>query len=240
MVTSQTIPSSPHPYTHIYCTKCGHSIAVPKFCKNRFCDVCSYVRTRRVRSRLEELCRSTKPDKHYRLRFLTLSVSNDTDARELAKHLVRSFRNLRRRKWWADRVRGGCSVLEVTGSPGSWHVHIHAILESQYLPWSDLHTLWKSISGGLGVWINNISPSAATGYLAKYLTKAPDSPDITLDLNDALRGFRMFQPFGEWHNKLKPPPKKSYPCPICGNDIWLVDTVVDLMARGFTPKVHSP
>lgn len=190
--------------------------------------------------RLEELCRSIKPTNSWRLRFLTLSVANNTDARELAKHLVRSFRNLRRRKWWTDRVRGGCSVYEITGSPGDWHVHIHAVLESQYLPWKELFTFWQSISGGRGVWITNISPSAATSYLTKYLTKAPDSPDLLIDLNDALRGFRMFQPFGNWHNRLKPSRKHPYTCPVCGGQVWLADTVVALMARGFTPKNHSP
>lgn len=237
---SENKTESPHPYTHIFCNDCGHSIRVPVYCKNRFCPVCSYARTRRVRQRLNSLCRSYVPDKYFRLRFLTLSVQNHPDARTLAKHLSKSFRNLRRRVWWKDKVRGGCSVYEVTGSPGDWHVHIHALLESKYLPWDELHALWKEISGGLGCWIQNISPSAAESYLTKYLTKEPESSDVLDDLNDALKGFRMFQPFGTWHDKLKPEKKQPYPCPKCGGEIWLPEVVIDMISRGFNYRSRSP
>lgn len=238
--TSEPAPFGGHPYTHIYCTGCSHAIVVPAYCKNRFCPVCSFARTRRIRARLNSLCRSIKTDHQWRLRFLTLSVSNDPDARSLTKHLIASFRKLRRRKWWRSRVRGGVSVLEITGSPGSWHVHIHAVIESVYLPWDDLHQLWKEISGGLGCWIQNISPSAAESYLSKYLTKESVHEDFSSELNSAMKDLRLFQPFGEWYDKLKLPKRIPYPCPQCGRTAWLPEVVVDMISRGYNHRPRSP
>lgn len=240
MVTNRKQPGATHPYSQIYCAKCGHSITVPKYCKNRFCRTCSFLRSRRVQQRLHQLCRSIRTTKTRRLRFLTLSISNQDNPGPLAKELIRSFRNLRRRHFWTSRVSGGCYVIEIAGHPGSWHLHIHAVIASEYLPWQELFQLWQSISGGRGCWITNISPSAAANYLSKYLTKVPATPVLLEELNDALRGYRLFQPFGDWHSKLKPMPKKPYTCPDCGGQIWLADVVLDLMARGYTPRIHSP
>ena len=71
------------------------------------------------------------------------------------------------------------------------------------------------LSAGRGVYIQNIPVGQVVRYLTKYLSKN-DVPDVDRDtLNDALKGTRLFQPFGSWYSvnlQYKTPPKHCKNC----------------------------
>lgn len=188
-----------HDFITIFCLECNHTVKVPVYCGNRFCPICSKIRLLRVRHRIEFLLKGISFPPGTRLKHLTLTIPNQPDLPTMLKKLTSSFRKLRHTAWWKNHVIGGCFVLEVTGTEGNWHGHIHSIISAYYLKWETLRNLWIRFSGGRGVWISVIPRNEAIRYLSKYLTK-PDLPDATLKLvSGALKGYRLFQPYGSWY-----------------------------------------
>lgn len=188
-----------HEFISVCCTHCGHKIDVPVYCGNRFCPICSPARLSRVRKRMTFLIKNVTPKKGYGIKFLTLTIPNQKDLPTMARFILKAFRRLRQRSYWKNCVLGGLFVLEITGTPGNWHVHIHAAIHSTYMDYGKLLRIWKSVSKGSGVWITRIPESAVVGYLTKYLTKPGTADSLTQETSDALKGFRLFQPFGSFY-----------------------------------------
>jgi len=208
-----------HEFINICCTACGHRIDVPVYCGNRFCPICSPARLSRVRKRMDFLIKNITPVRGYGLKFLTLTIPNQKDLPTMARFILKAFRKLRQRAYWKHCVLGGVFVLEITGTPGNWHVHIHAAIHAMYMDYTKLMALWRKVSGGRGVWITRIPNSAVVGYLTKYLTKPGTVDSLTQETSDALKGFRLFQPFGTFYAinlTYKQPPSRCQKCGALG------------------------
>lgn len=207
----------PHQYIDIWCTHCGHKFPVPVYCGYRFCRICSVRRQARVRRRLKWLVNQVEIKRPYGIKHLTLTIASEQDLPAMVKKLISSFRKMRQRAYWKNNVLGGSFVIEITGNPGNWHAHIHTIIEAKFMNWDVLHRLWFSCSGGKGVWISRLSQSKAVGYLTKYLTKSDVTTELMEEMSAALKGTRLFSPFGRWYaiNCKYVPPKPD--CPNCDN-----------------------
>lgn len=210
-----------HEFRRIGCTSCGHTFDVPVSCGNRFCEVCNGPRRRRVQNKLSHIVHSAKVPKGYRWRFVTLTIPRSENLRAAAKTLVASFRKLRQRSVWSKRVSGGAYVIEVIGTPGNWHAHLHVLVLSAYIPQNQLASAWSKCSPGRIVYIQAIPPSAIVKYVTKYVTKSDLAPAYQRDASNALKGFRLFQPFGSLHLIAAGAPLFTYLCPSCGNDHFI-------------------
>ncbi|MBA7706750.1 hypothetical protein ES703_115607 [subsurface metagenome] len=211
-----------HEFVRIECICCGRFFDVPVYCGDRFCPVCSVTRRNRIRHRLEFLIENIDPPHGYRLKHLTLTIKNQQDLALMVSTLFSCFQKLRQTASWKAHVTGGAFVIEVKGCSGNWHVHIHAIIEAKYYKWAEIHKLWMQISPGRGVYIQNIPKDEVIRYLTKYLSKN-DVPDRDRDeLNEALKGTRLYQPFGSWYGinlkYVKPPPQ----CPDCKRSTFML------------------
>lgn len=215
--------SSEHQWRTLVCCHCGHEIHVLVDCKNRFCPDCSPRRAARIANRLTTLISKIQKKPGFGLKMITLSTANCTDVQAGITHLVASFRKMRNRRLWKMYVNGGAFVIEVTGRPGNWHPHIHAIVYARYIPWRTLWKSWKRCSGGNAVFISTCNPANATRYITKYLTKSQIPPHLLLQLSMELRKFRLFQRFGQWHNIVLTPRIWHYRCDSCGHSDWLAD-----------------
>lgn len=134
----------------------------------------------------------------------------------MLKRLTKSFRKLRQRAEWKRRVLGGAFVIEIKGGKAGWHAHIHSLLFAKYIAFERLLKMWIGCSGGRGVFIKEIPPTAAVGYLTKYLSKPPIS-DADLELASLeIKSYRLFQPFGIWMKLLKDYSETKPGCPKCG------------------------
>lgn len=189
-----------HKFTSVYCLCCGHNFDVPIYCGDRFCQICGKKRRERVRKRIQFLIDQTSSLSGVTLKMFTLTIRSDQDLSNMIKHLVSSFRRLRSTKYWNKAVFGGCFVFEIKGRPGRWHAHIHGIVESYFLDWHRLRRLWLKSSGSPGIDIRAIHKSRSVSYITKYITKPAVDSSFLDDVNSALKGTRLFQPFGTWFN----------------------------------------
>ena len=176
---------------------------VPDHCHDRFCIPCARSRSLTIQDNLSTHLNAPP------YRFLTLTLRRRHDPLAVTiDRLLRSFRRLRSRLLWRERVRGGVAFLEITrGSTGTtWHVHLHAILDGSYIPQPSLSATWKDITGDSPIVDIRLvrEPRAALKYLAKYVTK-PFGASVTsnrLHLQElilALADRKLLYAFGTWH-----------------------------------------
>jgi hypothetical protein len=162
---------------------------------------------------------------------LTLTIPNSETVAGGCAKLVKAFRRLRGTRRWKALVHGGAFVIETTGKPGNWHVHLHIVCQNIYYPQSEISTSWCRYSGGSNVWIKRIPRSRAVQYLTKYLSKTDVSDDYLDDVSQGLKGFRLFQPFGAWLKILKSYVKRLFPCKKCGQISWIPEDLFHIWGR---------
>lgn len=223
--------NSDHSFQTVVCRHCGHIIQVPVYCGNRFCQVCSQHRNKLIRYKLKTFMDTRCLAKGDSFKFLTLTIKNQSTLPGMMDHLTKSFRKLRQRALWRNTVRGGAAVLEVTGTPGNWHVHFHIVLESAFLPFKALLAEWKSVSGGSGVYIKQIHGSQVIGYITKYLTKCSVPLQEQFFMSADLKGRRLFQPFGGWFKPIAAIKPMNYWCPDCDSHDWFFGTGTRLFEK---------
>lgn len=201
-----------HKFVRLECESCGDYFEVPVYCGDRFCEICSGSRRSRVRKRLDALVGCVRHVPSYSFKHLTLTIKNQRNLSVMVRVIFNSFKKLRQTSSWKEHVLGGAFVTEVTGSKGNWHVHLHIIIQAKYYEWTELLALWRKLSPGRGVFIQDIPKAQTVRYLTKYLTKCETSIYDRDELNHALKGTRLFQPFGTWYGF-----NKAYipPAPVC-------------------------
>lgn len=205
-----------HDYRHFTCGGCGYSFDAPVSCGNRFCEICTGSRRRKIRYKLNAIIDQIVETDGYGIKFLTLTIPNQKDLKNATVQILKSFRRLRQRRFWLNKVNGGAWIIEVTGQPGKWHVHLHCLLEARYIPHSLLAKRWASVSPGRIVYIQKIPRSAVIRYVTKYVSKGETASPHSLQISDALKNVRLFQPFGCWQKIALSLPKIAFSCPTCG------------------------
>lgn len=190
------------------------------YCRDRFCRPCTTARSNVISENILDHL------KNRRSRFLTLTLQSSTESLTfLTNKLIRDFRKLRQTPFWARYVAGGVSFIEAKWNAPSarWHVHIHAIIEGQFVPHSELREQWFRATGtSTIVDIREVKNSGdVVRYAAKYATKSIDSettrhPERLDEAVIALSGRRMATTFGSWRGvKLNDRPKGVPWVPVC-------------------------
>lgn len=228
-------PAPTHDFIRIACDHCGYSISVPVYCGDRFCPVCSVPRLARIRHRLNWLVGHIEPLAGHSFKHLTLTIPSHPDLAVMLHTLNSSFKKLRARAFWKRLVAGGASVVEVTGRPGNWHVHLHVVLYAKYIPYFQLLSLWRKVSPGRGCYIQKMPKSAIISYLTKYLVKPSVPDEVSEMVGVTLARYRLFQPFGSWYNLSATYVRPNKTCPDCGQTSWLP---WDILTKGDFPKMH--
>jgi hypothetical protein len=234
MSNVEVIITVQHLYRSFGCSVCGHTLRVPISCGNRFCPTCRSAINRNVRAKLDSLCNSISTQPGERFRLLTLSIKNQTDLKDQCRALLHAFRKLRQRQYWRKKIRGGAFVLEVKGCEGNWHIHIHAIVPAKWLSYKKLLYEWMEVSGGTGCHIKTIPKKDINFYLTKYITKSELPLRSQIHASEALKGCRLFNPFGCWVGLARVPITLACICPDCGNASWYAtDQYIDPDTKRF-------
>lgn len=167
-------------------------------CRERLCPECQRVRAWKYQQAYAEFISKAK-----RPKFLTLTIATmAVPAGESIDKLYRCFRLLRRREVWKAHCKGGYTVVEITpGKSGiGWHVHLHILMDSVYIPIDWIKDEWFKITDGSHRCNIKAIDAGGAKYLAKYATKALTPGEDGRDwwaLADDLKGRRMAQSFGD-------------------------------------------
>ncbi len=123
-----------------------------------------------------------------RVYMLTLTGPAIGDVEDRREALARGLRALTqaasRGRWWSTY----CAVWELTrGADGRGHPHLHVVAVSRWLPYEEMHRVWRSaVPGALVLDVQTRSgrqASAAAGrYAAKYVTKGTQHGDLPGDV----------------------------------------------------------
>jgi len=120
-------------------------------CKDKFCSMCSHERAMKAAPRIELGMNQAKEQGRIP-KFLTLTqVSRAGEKQRAARSRFKaSFAGLRRGKEWRRHVYGAAGQVETTwnGKSGSWHFHLHLIIDADYWPHADLLAEWQKVSPG--------------------------------------------------------------------------------------------
>lgn len=228
-----------HTFRTLFCGACGYRKQIPVSCGNRFCPVCSLARRSRTLKRLRAIILKVRPKYPYSTKHLTLTIPNSYKADVGAAYLVACFRKLRQRLFWRRHVVGGAYALDITGSPGRWHVHLHAVIEARFTPWRRLLAEWKRVAKASGVFIQEVPPKYVLSHLTTYVTKNDIPEQYQIIISDALRNYRLFQTFGTWHSIKVHLSHSDFKCPKCSNTTWLPEELLDA-DRALRSHVHHP
>lgn len=217
-----------HDFVTVYCEKCGHSERVMLRCGDRTCPDCRKRDFFRLFRGYEHLFRSKS-----RLRFLTLTLRNTSNLSLTSVDFLRNcFRKLLRSSSLSGRISGGMYGIEIVNKGKGWNIHLHAIIEGQYLPQDELSREWRRITGGSYiVWVTKFDRGVeGLRYILKYLLKSPCLSGQEDTYNAYMKGVRMFSFFGSWF-PAKLIKTTFFKCPICGCVGWISEFELDRLSR---------
>lgn len=180
--------------------KTGEIIQSQALCKHRLCPKCNAIRSARMAGALDgHIEKLNSP------RMLTLTLKHsDAHLKDQVKHLVESYRRLRRSNQYKAKIKGGVAVIEIKWSArdGCWHPHMHVLVDGAYWEQSQISKAWEIASKGSKIVdIRMIHDRAkASRYISKYVAKVGDIDGVPIErvaeLGRALHGLRMVQTSG--------------------------------------------
>ena len=169
-------------------------------CNLRWCPLC--IKTKRyimLQSLIPWIQQAKKP------KFITLTLrhSNAKLSHQI-ESLYKFFSNLRRRPYWKRRIKGGIWFFQIKKSESDnlWHPHLHIVSEGNYLPQSELASIWCDITHGSSIVdiraVKDVKKAAA--YVSRYASAPCRLLDLSLDdaleVVDSLHGRRICGTFG--------------------------------------------
>lgn len=182
------------------CKACNANWYVLDKCKLRVCPICSKrVFIERARY-IKACCHKAKYPK-----LITLTQPTITeDPREGIRNLQRWFAELRKDDTWKS-VKGGAYTIEVLPKDSHWHIHMHVLVDADFIPYQKLWSAWRRISGNEvpQTDIRAADSAKAVEYISKYTAKSVNAYLGELSIVDwylAVKGFRLFVTFGSFYN----------------------------------------
>lgn len=208
------------------CMDCGAYPAFPTSCKHRLCPDCAARRGALLVSEHEALLKLLRYPKMLTLTFLSVA--------HLTRRYIRwargCFTRLRHRKIFSG-CWGGIYSFEATYTKGvGWHLHIHAVIGSQFIAQAELSAEWQKITGAWDVDIRAVRGDdkwSAVQEVVKYPAKAAtflDNPDLVDEFLNATEGVSLAYGFGAMYRvRTKERSNEPLLCPVCGgkNIKWL-------------------
>lgn len=186
------------------CTGCRKVTRFYNRCDNFFCPECQPRLSKLRADGVKWWAAKIKQPKH-----VVLTVTNTKDlTREHVKEFKGWWSKLRRSKVFKG-VRGGFYNLEVTNEGRGWHLHLHALVDVNYLPVRDLEKAWARTTNGAGK-IVRVYDARKKDYLAevtKYAVKGSQlsgwAASEIITFIRAFMGQRTFGVFGELYGRRK-------------------------------------
>ena len=126
------------------------------FCKNRFCPVCSWRRTRNITGQLKEAFTAIQEKEKIATLFLTLTVNNPDvkDLKDTIAKMNKAFKRMSETKRFKNAILGYFKSIEILGDKtpkGQAHPHFHILLvvkesyfkKSDYINQKEFLQMWR-------------------------------------------------------------------------------------------------
>jgi hypothetical protein len=184
-------------YTVATCANCDAVRKFPNRCDLFICPECAHHLQFRRRQQVEWWTKLVTQPKHVVLTIRNIRDLSAGHVRQMKKYLEA----LRRRKFCRN-WRGGFYRIEVTLGKGGWHLHIHLLVDADWIDQPELKQQWNSVTGGGGyiVKVKDCRESEylreVTKYVVKSTTLAKWSPSTLRTFVLAFTGLRLFGVFG--------------------------------------------
>lgn len=167
-------------------------------CHVKGCPLCAAGKSAWLTKRLSAEFSNT-PD----LKFMTLTLKHDDQPLySKIREITKNFRNFRNNKYLKSHVKGGFWSLELKkGNDDLWHVHLHTIIQADFMPQKLLSEIWEKVTGTSKIVdIRQVkNPDVAAKYCAKYVTKPCEVRFLKRDeAVEFLAATRNVRTFGLW------------------------------------------
>lgn len=234
---------------NIVCRGCKTVKTVWNRCDLFYCARCQPRLSRERKERVKWWVNEIKQPKH-----VVLTMRNRVHfTREYVQHFKDSWARLTRMKF-ADGWRGGFYSCEVTNEGRGWHLHLHALIDADYIDCRGLSMAWARANRDTGH-IVKVKDARGEDYLrevTKYAVKGSqlaewDGQDIA-EFIDGLTGFRTFGVFGSMRGRQaefakildeQKEARKKCQCG-CSDFELLTDLGVEWMRHGGQPSATRP
>jgi hypothetical protein len=161
------------------------------------------------------------------LRFVTLTLKNQSDLASMHQKLVRCVHELieHGKKHWG--WCGGVVAYQATNIGNGWHDHAHMLVEGgDFVPQDELVRVWTRITGDsfiVGITLV-LDVEHDLGYMIGYALRTDKVwLEFHGEYNQVFRGRRLLQSWGTWFNRMiSDELKKEFACPQCGAVRWNV------------------
>jgi hypothetical protein len=171
-------------------------------CENFYCPTCQPVLAHEREESLRWWTYQVAQPKH-----VVVTVRNTAVITwNYVKWLKQCLTKLRRRKF-ASNWRGGLWRIECTNEGKGWHLHIHLLVDANWIDPSELAKTWANIVGQdfAIVWVrdarNRDYLKEVTKYVVKGTTLAAWTPADIAHFINAFTGHRLFGVFGTLYGK---------------------------------------
>jgi len=189
-------------YTIALCGDCGRVSKYPNRCDTFYCPQCAHHLQNERARQVGWWAALVKQPKH-----LTLTIRNIPDLTKAHVTEFRTYFTRLRRRTFARNWRGGFYRMEVTNENRGWHLHLHALIDADWIDLNQLKSEWRSITNGLG-YIVDVRDARADSYLQKvtrYVVKGAElaawDPSTIQTFIRAFTGTRTFGVFGELYGQ---------------------------------------
>lgn len=169
-------------------------------CHLRWCPLCATTRRNFIAGQTKDWLQTVNNPK-----LLTLTLKHsDESLSDQVDRIYDSFRQLRKRSLLRQSIKGGMWFFQVTQSKDGkqWHPHIHALIDSCFMPHAQLKALWLAITGDSTIVdIRPIKDRDATSlHVARYAAAPCDltsfSPGEAVEIVRDLKGRRLCGTWG--------------------------------------------
>jgi len=209
--------------TKYKCENCGHIEYVNRSsCNLRICKRCSRKLYKKLWKKYVDTIKLMKRPKLLTLTFGFTPMLYP----EVISEFRKMFSKLRKR---FKTIKGGIYVFEVKRSPRKVEcieVHIHALIDSVYIPQKEISEAWFEISGRFIVDIRKAySCKKGLGYILKYVSKPPEFP-LARDYASYEFMFnkrRRVQGFGSCYNVKTSLVIMEITCSFCGSKMLKIE-----------------
>lgn len=189
----------------VKCDQCGDRRYFPERCDLRICPTCGSRYAKNLFRRFLPLLRGLmgQCQKHYTLKFLTLTVRNTKELNgDSIKQLFRNTRKLMNEFFNKNVGAGGLAVLEVGKN---LNIHIHLLVWGPFIPQRHLSERWAELTGGsfiVDIRLARGKVSFLLWYVLKYISKVSsfEDPRVYAGYLQALKGIRRIHTFGVFYN----------------------------------------